>query len=106
MGPLQLWWGTGEKGAGMGASHLTSELVGWVCPAFLAGVSLTPSPHLPPSATSSLSQSRGSALPWPGVALGLLAGRGSRCANKEAAACLVGQGFRVNICYLPDGNEA
>ena len=38
---------------GMGQPQLTLELAGWVCPTFLAGVSWTPSPRLPPSTTSS-----------------------------------------------------
>ena len=77
-------------------------------PTFLAGVSLTPSPRLTPSTTSSPvpeqgvcpGVSRGSALPRPGVALVLLAGWGSRCANKETTACLVGQGFRESQYLL------
>lgn len=51
--------------------------------------------------------SRGSALPWPGVALLLLAGWGSRCANTEAThASWAKDSERVNIYYSPDGSEA
>lgn len=83
--------GTREKGVGVGESRFALELVGWNGSLVLAGVSLTPSPsscyHIQPKPRAEVG-----ALPWLGVAMVPLAGWGSRCANKEATACLPGQG--------------